>query len=187
MKLIVGLGNPGKEYENTRHNVGFSVLEEFTQQGNIVWGNEAKANALIFRFKIGKEDVVLALPQSYMNLSGEVVVQLLHWFKLGIEDLIIVHDEIDLPFGTVQVRKGIGHAGNNGIRSIIEKLKTEDFIRVRIGIGATSGNISGEKYVLGKFSDNEVRELKDIKLEAVEKIKLLVTHGYEEFMSKYNS
>lgn len=183
MKLIVGLGNPGRKYENTRHNVGFMVLDQLVGEGR--WGNEAKANALISRLKINGEQVILALPQSYMNLSGEAVVELLRWFKLDISDLIVVHDDLDLPFGKIQVKKGIGSAGHNGIKSIIERIG-EDFVRVRIGIGVENLEIPSEKFVLEKFSDEELQKLGEIEDDAIEKLKLLVKYGYEEFVSKYN-
>jgi PTH1 family peptidyl-tRNA hydrolase len=185
MKLLVGLGNPGRNYENTRHNAGFSILEKLNEKENGKWGNEAKANALISRIKLGNEDVILALPQSYMNLSGEAVVELLRWFKLDISDLIVIHDELDLPFGKIQIKKGIGTAGHKGIKSIIERIG-EDFVRVRIGIGIENLEIPSEKFVLEKFSDGELQKLEKIEDDAIEKLKLLVKHGYEEFVSKYN-
>ena len=185
MKLIVGLGNPGRNYENTRHNAGFSILEKLNEKENGEWGNEAKANALISRIKLDNEDVILALPQSYMNLSGEAIVELLRWFKLDISDLIVVHDELDLPFGKIQIKKGIGPAGHKGIKSIIERIG-EDFVRVRIGIGIENLEIPSEKFVLEKFSEEEQKGLEKIEEEAIEKLKLLVKYGYEEFVSKYN-
>jgi len=185
MKLLVGLGNPGRNYENTRHNAGFSILEKLNEKENGEWGNEAKANALISRIKLDNEDVILALPQSYMNLSGEAVVELLRWFKLDISDLIVVHDELDLPFGKIQIKKGIGPAGHKGIKSIIERIG-EDFVRVRIGIGIENLEIPSEKFVLEKFSEEEIEELENIEEKVIEKLKLLVKYGYEEFVSKYN-
>jgi len=186
MKLIIGLGNPGRNYDNTRHNAGFKVLERLTDIEDGKWGNEAKANALISRLKLDNEDVILALPQSYMNLSGEVVTELLKWFKLKINDLIIIHDELDLPFGTVQVKKNIGPAGHNGIKSIIERYG-EDFVRIRIGIGKNENNIPSEKYVLDNFNEDELTQFPKIEEEAISKLRLLVKHGYEEFISKYNT
>ena len=185
MKLLVGLGNPGRNYENTRHNAGFSILEKLNEKENGEWGNEAKANALISRIKLDNEDVILALPQSYMNLSGEAVVELLRWFKLDISDLIVVHDELDLPFGKIQIKKGIGPAGHKGIKSIIERIG-EDFVRVRIGIGIENLEIPSEKFVLEKFSEEEIEELENIEEKVIEKLKLLVKYGYEEFVSIYN-
>lgn len=185
MKLVVGLGNPGKNYENTRHNAGFKVLEKLNEELDDNWGNEAKANALVSKVNIG-EEVILALPQSYMNLSGEVVLDLLRWFKLNKSDLIVVHDELDLPFGTVQIKKNIGPAGHNGIKSIIEKIG-QDFVRVRVGIGVEGEKVPLEKFVLEEFSSEELREFEKVKEEAVEKIRLLLKYGYEEFISKYNS
>lgn len=186
MKLIVGLGNPGRNYENSRHNAGFAVLERLNDLQNEEWGNEAKANALISRFEMGTEEVILALPQSYMNLSGEVVVELLRWFKLTKNDLIVVHDELDLPFGKVQIKKDIGPAGHNGIKSIIERIG-EDFVRVRIGIGVENISMPSEKFVLEKFSDTEIKEFENVEKEVIKKIELLIKHGYEEYISKFNS
>jgi len=186
MKLIVGLGNPGKEYNDTRHNAGFIILEKFLEKKSGEWGNEAKGNAIVSRLKLSGEDIILALPQSYMNLSGEVVLELLHWYKLSIADLIVVHDELDIPFGTVQVKKNIGAAGHNGIKSIIEKLKSEDFVRVRVGIGQSDQKTPSEKYVLERFNEEQIRKMPEISDIAVEKIKLLIEHGYSDFISKYN-
>jgi len=185
MKLIIGLGNPGRDYQNTRHNAGFKVLEKLVSESNAEWGNEAKANALVSRLNLDGEDVILALPQSYMNLSGQVVIELLKWFKLDKSNLIIVHDELDLPFGNIQVKKNIGDAGHNGIKSIIEKIG-EDFVRIRIGIG-TSTNLPSEKFVLDKFSDDELKRFLEIEEKVIDKLKLLVKYGYDEFISKYNS
>lgn len=185
MKLIVGLGNPGRNYENTRHNAGFKILEKLVAEEDGEWGSEAKANALIARMNINGSDVILALPQSYMNLSGEVVVELLRWFKLDKKDLIVLHDELDLPFGTVQVKKNISAAGHNGIKSIIERIG-EDFTRIRIGVANEESNISSEKFVLDKFTTEELKKFSDIESSAIEKVKLLVKYGYEEFISKYN-
>ena len=186
MKLIVGLGNPGKDYENTRHNAGFKILEKLNKEFGDRWGNEAKANALVSRIKIDSEEAVLALPQTYMNVSGDVVVELLRWFKLSKDDLVVVHDELDLPFGTIQVKRNIGPAGHNGIKSIIARIG-EDFVRVRIGIGETEKNVPSEKFVLEKFSKEELSKFEDIEDRAIEKIKLLVEYGYDEFISKHNS
>lgn len=185
MKLLVGLGNPGIMYTDTRHNAGFKVLEKLNEEFDDNWGNEAKANALVSKVNIG-EEVILALPQSYMNLSGEVVLDLLRWFKLDKEDLIVVHDELDLPFGTVQIKKNIGPAGHNGIKSIIEKIG-QDFIRVRLGIGVEGEKVASEKFVLDDFTAEEIKEFEKVKEEAAEKIKMLLKSGYEEFISKHNS
>ncbi len=186
MKLLVGLGNPGNKYENTRHNVGFKILEKLLEQENGEWGNEARGNALVSRLKLGNEEIILALPQSYMNLSGEVVIELLRWFKLDISDLIVIHDELDLPFGTIQVKKGIGPAGHKGIKSIIEKVKSQDFIRVRVGIGESEKDMPSEVFVLEKFAPEQIEKLEEVTDKAIEKIKLLVENGYEEFVSKHN-
>lgn len=193
MKLIVGLGNPGRDYENTRHNAGFLTLSKLAEDESINWGNEAKGNVLVSKVKIDGETAILALPQSYMNLSGEVVLDLLKWFKLEKSDLIVVHDELDLPLGQIQIRKNIGPAGHNGIKSIIGKIG-EDFIRVRIGIGPTDKTseelknvVPSEKYVLEKFSSEEKKIIDNAINEAIEKIKLLVKYGYEDFISRYNS
>lgn len=185
MKLIVGLGNPGRNYQETRHNAGFKVLEKLVSERNGEWGNEAKANALISRLNLNGNDLILALPQSYMNLSGEVVLELLRWFKLDKNDLIVLHDELDLPFGTIQVKKNIGDAGHNGIKSIIEKIG-EDFVRIRIGIGSDT-NLPSEKFVLDKFTDEELEKFSAVEDRIIEKLNLLVKYGYDEFISKYNS
>lgn len=187
MKLLVGLGNPGIKYQDTRHNIGFAVLEAIIEKEEGDWGNEAKANALVSRYKTHNEEVVvIALPQSYMNLSGEVVVELLRWFKLKKNDLIVVHDDLDLSFSKIQIKRDGGDAGHNGIRSIIERIGPE-FIRVRIGIGRPEKSSMVEKYVLDKFTDDQMHDLPDVIERTAEKIDLLLKYGYDEFMSKYNS
>jgi len=187
MKLLVGLGNPGNKYEKTRHNIGFKVLEKLLEKYGGEWGSESRIGALISHLKFNEQEVILALPQTYMNLSGDAVKDLLRWYKLDISDLIVVHDELDLPFVRIQVKKGGSAAGHNGVQSIIDRIGSEEFVRVRVGIGSSKEEKAPyENYVLEEFNPEEIKGLKNIIDDAAEKIELIVKYGYEEFVSRYN-
>src|SRR5574342_143 len=137
MKIIAGLGNPGKKYEYTRHNAGFLAIEELARSLRFDLSQE-KYHAVIGKGRLGGEDALLAKPQTFMNESGRSVGAILRYTNAEHPDLIVVHDEIDLPLGIVRVKAGGGHGGHNGLRSIIEHIGTPDFIRVRIGVGRPS-------------------------------------------------
>ena len=134
MKLVVGLGNPGQQYEHTRHNVGFRVVDRLATKWGWKW-SERRGKAIMASGVVGIEKVVLVKPLTFMNLSGEAVGDLAHWYKVSPEDILVVYDELDLPTGKVRVRAKGSAAGHNGMRDIIAKLHTSDFPRLRIGIG----------------------------------------------------
>ena len=138
MKLIVGLGNPGLFYSNNRHNIGFMCVNYFAKQHRISL-DKKKGNARIGTGEINGEDVVLARPQTFMNASGDAVCYLVERFKINPDNLIVIHDDIDLPLGRIRIRQGGSAGGHNGIKSIIGCLETQDFIRVKIGIGQPRG------------------------------------------------
>lgn len=176
MKLIVGLGNPGEKYINTRHNLGFMVVDEYakkclpsTDYGDF-WKYEKKFKAEVGRLK--SEDILLAKPQTYMNNSGMAVVAVAKYFKIQPEDIIIVYDELDLPLGKTRVRTGGGAAGHHGVESVIESLKTDQFQRVRLGIGPAKG--SPEKFVLEPFMPSEKTKVKKMIQEAISAIDSMI-------------
>lgn len=153
MKLIVGLGNPGKKYEQTRHNVGFMALDSLAKELGLDWNDHKKSKSLLAK----GVDAILLKPQTFMNLSGEAVVAALNFFKLGQEDLIVIHDDLDIELGKIRCTDSSRSAGNNGVQSIIEKLGSQDFRRIRVGIKKPADSpVPAEKYVLEKFTGAEL-------------------------------
>ena len=190
-KLIIGLGNPGVEYENTKHNIGFAVLDAFGEKYKIVGKQEDKLLCWYGKGKInlGNEiyNLILAWPTTFMNHSGESVAKLLHWFKLKSQDLIVVHDETALNLGKIRINFNSSAAGHHGVESIIQLLGgNQEFTRLRIGIGPDPGGDKRKDYVLTKFSENEkllVTKITDLSIEAIETI---ITKDVGEAMNKYN-
>lgn len=166
MKLLVGLGNPGTEYEKTRHNVGFLALDYIHSNGDFSnWKNDKKANALVSESGAGDSKVILAKPQTFMNLSGQSVQALMQYYDIALEDVVIVHDDVDFTFGEVKTQKDRGAAGHNGIKSIIEHVGTKDFSRIRIGVIPTNldkSQIDTREFVLKNFSSEELNKLPDL-------------------------
>jgi len=153
MKLIVGLGNPGKKYQKSRHNVGFILLDKFAADNNLKWGRVEKFNSEIADYSDG----ILVKPQTFMNNSGDAVSKLVNFYKISLNDLIIIHDDVDLPLGGVKKQKGKNSAGHHGVEDIIEKLGTKDFWRIRVGIGKPEDkNIPVDEWVLQDFGENEL-------------------------------
>jgi PTH1 family peptidyl-tRNA hydrolase len=159
VKILIGLGNPGREYAATRHNLGFMVVDEVGRRLRI--GNRrTRFRAELAEGRDGGEKIVLVKPQSYMNLSGASVREVLHWYKTPLADLLVVADDIDLPFGSVRMRAKGGSGGHNGLKSIIAELGTDEFARLRVGIGRGRGEATGQ--VLGRFNPDEERVLPEI-------------------------
>lgn len=170
MKLIIGLGNPGKEYERTRHNAGFLLLNALASAHRLSFSFDKKSNAELATRDQGPEKIMLVKPQTFMNSSGESVRKLLDFYKITPADIIVAHDDKDFPVGTYKIQKDRGAAGHNGITSIINHLGTKDFTRVRIGVGPETPGI--EKivdYVLEKFSSEERKKLDTTIAEIIEK------------------
>lgn len=161
MKLIVGLGNPGPKYETTRHNAGFLVLDLLADHFGIRWeGEQAKFQGEIARGKVWDEDCVFLKPVTFMNLSGRSVAALSRFYKIEPQDIIVLHDDVDVPAAKVKARAGGSHGGNNGIRSIIAETGLENFHRIKLGIGkpeGLNGDVSG--WVLGRMTDEELKAL----------------------------
>ena len=187
MYLIVGLGNPGKEYENTRHNIGFRVVGEVA--GMIGAGElkfDKKFNSLIGEGKIEEERIVLVEPQTYMNLSGDSIRVLLDWYKIKADRLIVCYDDVDVALGEIKLKFGGGAAGHHGLESVIDKIKSPGFIRVRIGIGrpAQSGDVTD--YVLGDIPPSDQPSLEEAITNAAEAVLLVVAEGIEAAKIKYH-
>jgi len=182
MKLIVGLGNPGKEYENTRHNIGFMVLNYFP--GNNF--EQEKFNALYLKQKINGEDVIFIKPLTYMNLSGEAVYKYASYFKISHEDILIIQDDLDLPTAKYKLKYRSSSGGHNGIKSIINALKTDEIPRLKIGI-SNNKLIDTKDYVLNKFTKEEMEAFNNIMPKIKEIIECFISHGINETMSRFNS
>lgn len=160
MKLLAGLGNPGREYERTRHNVGFLVLDRFADLVGASF-DRRKFSAEMGEAVVGGEKALLLKPQTFMNRSGESIGPAAHFHKIEVQDVVAVHDDLDLDFGTVRIKQGGGHGGHNGLRSLIANLGSPDFLRIRVGIGRPSGGREVTGYVLGGFDPTEAQELPD--------------------------
>lgn len=185
MFLIVGLGNPGEEYEHTRHNAGFDTVDKIASEiGVRYWKNEC--GALTGKGAYHDIDVVLAKPQSYMNTSGGPVKQLMNAYGVSPDRLVVIHDELDIDPGTIRVKFGGGHAGHNGLRSICDKLGTRDWFRVRCGIGRPPGRMPVTDYVLSlpkKDAADDFAQATDLGCEAA---LFLIEHGLEKTQQKFN-
>ena len=184
MKLIVGLGNPGKEYENTRHNIGFMAIDNYVKEHNLGDFKE-KFNGLYLKYQLGDEQVILVKPLSFMNLSGDVVRKYVDYFKIDVSDILIIHDDLDMPVGKIKLKQNGSSGGHNGIKDISLKLGTEEFKRLKVGI-ANNKNMDTKDYVLGRFSkeekeliDNAIRETKQI-------IDDYFKYPFNDLMSRYN-
>ena len=189
MKLIVGLGNPGKKYERARHNIGFEIIDNLQSTiGNFSdWKKVKKFGAEISKGRISGEEAVLVKPQTFMNKSGKAVKSLTKNYKLSTKNLIIVHDDIDLPLGKIRISIGRGSAGHKGVESIIKESGNKNFVRFRIGIQPKNGKPKNpEKFVLQNFFKEEEKILKDIIKETTEAIEFALKEGMEKAMSKFN-
>ncbi len=183
-KLIVGLGNPGPQYELNRHNIGFIVTDDLASKHSISISKK-KELCIIGSGRVDDIDVILAKPQTYMNKSGNGVVRLLNFFKIEPKDLIVVHDDLDLEFGQVKIKEQGGHGGHNGIRSIMQSLSVSEFTRLRIGIGRPPGRMPTEKYVLANFSESD-GELGDVITKSVSALETILTQGNKVAMNEFH-
>ena len=173
MKLIVGLGNPGKEYERTRHNVGWLVVDKLINNEQLTINK--KLDSEILKTTVDKKRVIVAKPQTFMNNSGVAVQALLHFYKLTPADLIVIHDDKDIPLGEFRMQNNRGAAGHNGVLSIIEHLGTKDFLRIRVGVAPLDKKIVDmADFVLNKFSKDEQKILYEVIEKVVEEVKKLL-------------
>ncbi|NLM50942.1 MAG: aminoacyl-tRNA hydrolase [Clostridiaceae bacterium] len=183
MYLVAGLGNPGKDYANTRHNVGFMAVDLFSIKNGIKV-NKIKHKALIGEGMIEGKKVILAKPQTFMNLSGESIREIVEYYKIPIENLIVIYDDIDLPTGRIRIRKKGSAGTHNGMRNIIYHLQDENFPRIRIGVGKPSGDLVD--YVLGEFSKEEGAIIQSALKNVVDAVEVIISQGIESAMNKYN-
>ncbi len=187
MYIIVGLGNPGKEYNNTRHNIGFDVLDVLAAEENISV-MEKKHKAIIGKGVIAGQKCILAKPTTYMNLSGEAVREMVDYYKVDEEtQLIVISDDVSLDVGRIRIRKKGSAGGHNGLRNIIFQLGNETFVRVRMGVGEKPKNWDLADYVLGRFSGPEREVLNDSAKKATEAIRLIIAGDVDEAMNRYNA
>lgn len=184
MYVIVGLGNPGKKYDLTRHNVGFEAIDRLSNQYNISV-NKIKYKALIGEGTIGFEKVVLVKPQTYMNLSGETVMGICKFYQLPMENLIVIYDDVDTDFAKLRIRKKGSAGTHNGMRSIIYLLQKDDFPRIRIGIGKSS-SLQLADYVLQRFTKDEMIEMNETIDRAAEAVKCIIEFGTDHAMNRFN-
>jgi PTH1 family peptidyl-tRNA hydrolase len=183
--VIVGLGNPGEEYRDTRHNVGFEVVDALANEARVNL-KERGCMCLLGEGKIGDRVVILAKPQTYMNRSGVALRLLVDRYCPETYGLIVIYDDVDLPIGQIRIRKRGGSGGHKGLLSIIDYLGSSDFIRVRVGIGAPSDKATLTEYVLSKFEDDEFEPMRKGIEMAVEAVKEIVISGVEEAMNRFN-
>ncbi|MFY9176598.1 MAG: aminoacyl-tRNA hydrolase [Caldicoprobacterales bacterium] len=185
MYIIAGLGNPGPRYANTRHNIGFIALDMLAEKLGIKV-TKIKHKALIGEGTLAGEKIILAKPQTYMNLSGESILDLKSWYKVEDSRIIIIYDDIDLDVGVLRIRPSGSAGTHNGMRSIIYQLQSQDFPRVRLGIGRPPEGWDLKDYVLSTFRDDEIPKLKDACQRAVEGVELIITKGVNYAMSRCN-
>lgn len=183
--LLVGLGNPGREYRGNRHNVGFMAIDRLCEAFGIKIG-KVQSKALIGSGLWEGRKIIVAKPQTYMNLSGEAIGSLLRYYKVPFNQLIVAHDDLDLPVGTLRLRPGGGSAGQKGVASTIEKVGTQQFPRLRIGIGRPPGQMDAAAYVLQDFSKADQELLLPTLDRAVEAMKVFILQGLEAAMNQFN-
>ena len=182
MKLIVGLGNPGKQYEKTRHNVGFMAIDYYNKKNNLL--EKKKFNGLYTEQIINNEKIILLKPQTYMNLSGNCVLKFVEYFNLKIDDIFIIYDDINYEIGTFKIKRNGSSAGHNGLKSIISLLKSDNIKRIKIGI--SMNKIPLEDYVLQKFSNEDIKKINNV----IEKVNNIIDDinykNIDELMQCYN-
>ena len=186
MYIIAGLGNPGKEYENTRHNIGFDVIDRLAEEENIAV-MESKHKALIGKGYVAGQKVILAKPQTFMNLSGESIGGLVDYFKIDEEqDLIVIYDDISLPPGQIRIRKKGSAGGHNGIKNIIAHLGTQVFPRIKVGVGEKPKKYDLADYVLSHFTKAEREEMEEGYQKAIQAVEKILAGEMEAAMNEFN-
>lgn len=177
--LIVGLGNPGPQYEKTRHNVGFMVADALAGRVGSTFSSHKKSNSDIVQARLGSRSVIIAKPRTFMNLSGQPVAALARFFSVDPANVVVVHDELDIDFGSLRLKLGGGEGGHNGLRSISQHLSTKDYLRVRVGVGRPPGRMDPASFVLKPFSAAERKDLGVVVEEAADAAELLLSAGLE--------
>ena len=184
MKLIVGLGNPGSEYNNTRHNIGFMCIDEIANHFGVSI-NTKKNDGLYTKFNYKDESIILLKPQRYMNLSGEVISYFVNYFKIDLSDILIICDDLDTDVGSIRLRYKGSSGGHNGLKNIESNLSTKEYKRIKIGI-SNNKMIDTKDYVLGKFSKDELTIINNIVKTIPNIIEDYLTMSFENLMNKYN-
>lgn len=185
MYIIIGLGNPEPEYSNTRHNMGFDVINKLAKENDISL-NRTKFNAIYGTGIIEGEKVILIKPQTFMNNSGESVIEFVNFYKEPLENVIVIYDDMDTDVGTIRIRAKGGPGSHNGMKSMVSCLNSENFSRIRVGIGRPSGEYDRIDYVIGQIDEEEKKILEQGQNEAVEAIKYWIKNGIDNTMNKYN-
>ena len=185
MKLIAGLGNPGKEYFGTRHNVGFGVVDLLAERHGAAFG-AAKVDGLIARLRMPADDVLLLKPLTYMNLSGQAVQGIAHYFKIDVPDILIVTDDVNLPLGRLRIRKTGTEGGHNGLRSVAQMLGTIDYPRLRVGVGRGDARRELADHVLSRFDADEIPGIEAAIARAADAAEAFVTTSIDAVMNTYN-
>jgi len=189
MKLIVGLGNPGRRYANNRHNIGFMCVSHFARALGIRF-DKKQGRARIGTGEVADNKVIVARPQTYVNLSGQSVSRLVKKFNINLNDLLVIHDDLDLPLGKIRISHGSSSGGHKGVESIIKELGSQDFSRIRIGIGRPANPLLGEAdivaYVLSDFTPEGKQTISQVIPKVSEAILCLITRGLAEAMNRYN-
>lgn len=184
MKLVVGLGNPGREYEETRHNIGFQTIDKFASKLGVSI-NKSKFNGLYGEILIDGEKILLLKPQSYINLSGEVIRKFVDFYKISIDEILIIHDDLDLAVGTYKLKQIGSSGGHNGLKNIELHLGTQEYKRIKIGI-SNNKNIDTKDYVLGKLSKEESEKLNEVKNTVLDILDDYFKVSFSALMAKYN-
>jgi PTH1 family peptidyl-tRNA hydrolase len=185
IRLIIGLGNPGMDYVNSRHNTGFMVIEEVATTFEVSL-DKKKFEVLFGRGSIEEHSVILAKPMAFMNNSGPPVKQLAGYFKISSQDILVIHDDIDLAFGRLKIKEKGGHGGHKGVKSLMDAFGKGDFARLRIGIGRSEGAVSVTDHVLGHYSVEEAKMLKGILARAREAVVTILNRGIKDGMNRFN-
>ncbi|MBC6309668.1 aminoacyl-tRNA hydrolase [Listeria sp. FSL L7-1582] len=184
MKMIVGLGNPGKKYERTRHNVGFMVVDELSFRYQTPW-KKSKFNGMTSSIVVNGEKMLLVKPLTFMNLSGECVRPLMDYYDISVDDVMIVYDDLDLPTGKIRLRQKGSAGGHNGMKSLIQHLKTQEFNRIRVGVDRpANGDIIN--YVLGDFPKSEQADIIDAIKKSADAVEAWSNKGFAEVMNQFN-
>jgi len=185
LKLVVGLGNPGREYARNRHNVGYQIVNLLAKAHGLRF-DKRRGKARLASGSIGEQQVILAKPRTFMNLSGQAVARLVHFYQVEPEDLLVIFDDLDLPIGRIRLRPRGGSSGHKGMASIIEQLGRDDFPRLRVGIGRPPGKMDPADYVLQDFSEEQEEVMAEVRERAVAAVECWLREGIEAAMNEFN-
>lgn len=187
MYLAIGLGNPGKEFQNTRHNIGFEVIEELSKRFKASLSFKQRLKSIIGKIELESKEVLLAKPQTFMNRSGEGLNEITKKYKVPLNKIIVIHDDLDLDVGRIKIKTGGSSGGHNGLESIINLIGSKDFGRIKIGIGKPSKASQGAEYVLSKIPKSQKLELSNSITNAADAVETIILYGFPEAMNKFNS